>query len=64
MDKKEFELDDMQLDDVVGGMGSESVPAGRNTVKRVCEVCGVEREFRIGSGGRGYCMHCNHMQLV
>lgn len=62
MDNKNFELDDMELAGVVGGVGKDM--GTTSIVKRICEKCNVEREFRVASGGRGYCMVCNHQQLI
>lgn len=65
MDNKKFELNDSDLDIVVGGLGTENNSLGsRSTVRRVCEACKTEREFRVGSGGRGYCTTCNHPQVI
>ena len=48
------------LEDVVGG-GKIRNPQGLDTRPGICnsEICnGAERDFYVGSGGRGYCSVC------
>ena len=57
--REAFEINDDELDSVVGG--TEEM---MRIVKSDCAKCKAKTDFRVASGGRGYCLKCNTMKLL